>query len=112
MSANTQTEDAQADERQQAQQIKQLLAAMTAVPAHPHAEFAQRQRLLLGLLADQLGCGATAATESWGQAAAKLTEQQALILIRVAMRVQSADEDADELVSECSQQPQPQPAQQ
>lgn len=77
-----------------------MLAAIDAVPAQPAAEFAQRQLLLLGRLTDRLGCGATMATESWGRAAAKLTKQQALILIRVAMRVQSADEDADELVSD------------
>ena len=39
---NTQTEGAQAAGRQHADQINQLLTAMTAVPSHPQVEFVQR----------------------------------------------------------------------
>ena len=78
-------------------QIDEMVAAMAAVPAHPPAAFVQSQSVLVRRLMELLGCASDFA--GWSRAASMLTAEQALAIFQVAMRVESADADADRLVS-------------
>jgi len=91
-------------------QIEEVLAAMAAVPAHPPTAFVQRQLSLLGRLQGLLGCNSE--LSSWLRASSMLPAEQAFAIFHVAMRAESSDGQADDLVSEaghCLRGTQPRP---
>ena len=76
--------------------LEEVVEAMAAVPAHPADEFVQRQLRLVDRLGKLLDIGDSA---SWLRAATALSFHQTLIIFQTALRVETADESADELVS-------------